>query len=58
MGNKQEELETCVQSQGHDLTAITETRWDSSDDWNDVMDGHRLFRKDWQQGEVVESLCM
>ncbi|GAB0210277.1 hypothetical protein GRJ2_003493500 [Grus japonensis] len=30
MGNKQEELEVCVRSQGHDLTAITETWWDSS----------------------------
>jgi len=28
MGNKQEELEICVQSQSHDLIAITETWWD------------------------------
>ncbi|GAB0204056.1 hypothetical protein GRJ2_002871200 [Grus japonensis] len=46
MGNKQEELEVCVQSQGHDLIAITETWWDSSHDWNAVMDGYILFRKD------------
>ncbi|GAB0193231.1 mitochondrial enolase superfamily member 1 [Grus japonensis] len=46
MGNKQEELEVCVQSQGHDLIAITETRWDSLHDWNAVMDGYVLFRKD------------
>jgi len=46
MGNKQEELEICVRSQGHDLIAITETWWDSSHDWNAVTDGYRLFRKD------------
>jgi len=45
-GNKQEELEICVQSQGHDLIAITETWWDSSHDWNAVIDGYTLFRKD------------
>jgi len=46
MGNKQEELEICVWSQGHNLIAITETWWDSSHDWNAVIDGYRLFRKD------------
>jgi len=46
MGNRQEELEICVQSQGHDPIAITETSWDSSHDWNDVIDGYALFRKD------------
>jgi len=46
MGNKQEELEICVRSQGHDLMAITETWWDSSHDWNAVMDSYTLFRKD------------
>ncbi|GAB0206453.1 hypothetical protein GRJ2_003110900 [Grus japonensis] len=46
MGNKQEELEVCVWSQGHDLIAITETWWDRSHDWNAVMDGYVLFRKD------------
>jgi len=35
-----------VQSQGHGLTAITETWWDSSHDWNAVIDGYVLFRKD------------
>jgi len=45
MGNKQEELEICVHSQGHDLIAITETWWDSSHDWNAVIDGYTLFRK-------------
>ncbi|PKU26818.1 hypothetical protein llap_22878 [Limosa lapponica baueri] len=46
MGNRQEELEICVRSQGHDLIAVTETWWDSSHDWNAVMDGYVLFRKD------------
>ncbi|GAB0209089.1 hypothetical protein GRJ2_003374600 [Grus japonensis] len=45
-GNKQEELEVCVRSQGQDLIAITEAWWDSSQDWNAVMDGYVLFRKD------------
>jgi len=43
IGNKQEELEIYVQSQGHDFIAITETWWDSSHDWNVVIDGYRLF---------------
>lgn len=46
MGNKQEELEICVRLQGHDLIAVTEMWWDSSHDWNVVMDGYVLFRKD------------
>jgi len=46
MGNKQKELELHVQSQGHDLIAVTETWWDSLHDWNDVMNGYTLFRKD------------
>ncbi|GAB0205877.1 mitochondrial enolase superfamily member 1 [Grus japonensis] len=46
MGNKQEELEICVWSQGHDLIPIIETWWDSSHVWNPVMDGYVLFRKD------------
>jgi len=55
-GNKQEELEICVRSQGHDLIAITEAWWDSSHDWNTVIDGYTLFRKDRptrQGGRVV-----
>ena len=46
MGNKQEELEIYVQSQVHDFSAVTETWWDSSNDWNAVMDGYVLLRKD------------
>lgn len=33
-GNKQDELKTCMQSQGFDLIVVTETWWDSSCDWN------------------------
>jgi len=46
MGNKQEELETIAQQDSYDLVTITESWWDSSHDWNAVMDGYRLFRKD------------
>jgi len=46
MENKQEELEICVQSQGHDHIAVTETWWDSSRDWNAVIDSYLFFRKD------------
>lgn len=55
MGNKQEELEICLWSQGHDLTVITKTWWDSSHYWNAVEDGCVLFRKDRQvrQGSGV-----
>lgn len=45
MGNKQGELEICVQSEGYDLTAIIETRWDSSHDFNAVMEIYILFQK-------------
>ncbi|GAB0175730.1 hypothetical protein GRJ2_000038200 [Grus japonensis] len=45
MGNKQEELEVYAQSQGHDLIATTETWWDSSHDWNAVMDGYIVFKE-------------
>ncbi|GAB0208248.1 hypothetical protein GRJ2_003290500 [Grus japonensis] len=48
MGNKQEELETCVCLQGYDLIGITETWWDSSYDCSVGMEGYRLFRKDRQ----------
>lgn len=30
----------------HDVTAVTETWWDSSHDWNAVRDGYDLFRRD------------
>lgn len=46
MGKRQEELEVCVQSQGFDLTAVTETWWDSSHDWNAVMKGYMMFRRE------------
>lgn len=46
MGNKQEELEICVQLQGHNLTVTAKTWWDRSHGWNAVMDGYVLLRKD------------
>lgn len=46
IGNKQEELNICGQSKGFDLTAVMETWWDTSHDWNVVMRGHTLLRKD------------
>jgi len=46
MGSKQEELEICERSQGHDLIVTTDTWWDSSKDWNAVIDGDILFRKE------------
>ena len=61
MGNKQEELEICVQLQGHDLIAITETWWDSLHDWNVVTEGCELLcflgKIGWRGG-VVELLFM
>jgi len=45
-GNEQEELAATAQQDGCDLVAITETWWDSSRDWQAVMDGYRLGRKD------------
>ena len=38
MGNKQDELD--------DLIAVTKTCYDSSHDWNAVMEGYVVFRKD------------
>lgn len=59
MGNKQEELYICVWSQGHDFIAAMETWWDSSHDWNAVMDGYVLLRKDqlarWSGGVAVHA---
>jgi len=46
MGNKQKELETHARSGHYDIVAITETWWDSSHDWNVVMDGYVFLRKD------------
>ncbi|PKU47117.1 rna-directed dna polymerase from mobile element jockey- hypothetical protein [Limosa lapponica baueri] len=57
MGNKQEEQEICVQSQGHDIIAIAEMWWNSSYDWNAGMDGCVLFRKDIP-GKVMERLIL
>ena len=48
MGNKQEEIKTVVQLRKYDLIAITETWWDKSHNWNTVIEGYRLFRRDRQ----------
>ena len=46
MSNKQEELEAIVRQANCDLAATTETWWDRSHDWNVVIDGYKLFRRD------------
>ncbi|XP_010078459.1 PREDICTED: focadhesin-like, partial [Pterocles gutturalis] len=48
MGNKQEELEIHVGSGDYDLdlVPIPETWWENSHDWNVVMGGYTLLRKD------------
>lgn len=40
-----------MQSQGHDLTAVTDTWCDSSHDWNAATDGYVLARKDRPAGQ-------
>lgn len=64
MGNKQDELKTCMQSQGFDLIAITETWWDSSCDWNVVIKERQTRKAGWwsyprvrQHLECIE-LCL
>lgn len=54
MGNKQEEVEFCVQLQGYELIGVMERWWDSSYDWSAAVDGYRLFRKEGQEGEKGE----
>lgn len=44
-GNKQDQLEICVQSQTFNLTVITETQWDSSHDWNAAMKGYTTVQE-------------
>jgi len=48
IGNKQEELETCVCLQGYGCIGITETWWDGFYNWSVGMEGYRSFRKDRQ----------
>ncbi|PKU43819.1 nipped-b-like protein [Limosa lapponica baueri] len=48
MRNKQEELEATVQLENYDVIIIIETWWDDSHNWNAVMDGYKLFRRDRQ----------
>jgi len=49
MGNKQE-LETIMQLENYDLIAITETWWGKSHNWNTVIEGSKLFRRDRAKG--------
>lgn len=46
MEKKYEELDICMQLQIFDLTADRKIQWDGSHDWNVVMNGYMLFRKD------------
>ncbi|PKU31493.1 rna-directed dna polymerase from mobile element hypothetical protein [Limosa lapponica baueri] len=48
VGNKQDELEAIVQQDSCDVVAITEVWWDDGHNWNAVMDGYKLFRRDRQ----------
>lgn len=53
-------IEICVLLQSHNLIVITVDmliRWDSSHDWNAVVDGYALFGKD-KQGKALELLFM
>lgn len=43
MRNECDDLEMCVQFQGHDHTGITETWQDGSHDWSIAMEGCGLF---------------
>lgn len=59
MGSKQDELQTCIQSQGFDLIVVTEMWWNSSCDWNVGIRDYTLFRRDRpgrQGGGIV--LCV
>lgn len=46
MGNKQKQPDIWVHSQSNDLLVITEIWWGRSHNWNTVVDGCVLWRKD------------
>lgn len=48
LGNKQEKLEVCAQSQTSDISEITEAWWGSSHDCKAAVGGCRMVRKDRQ----------
>jgi len=52
-------METTVQLEKYDLTAVTETHWDDSHNWNTIIEGCELFIRDWQgwRGGGVALLC-
>nr|XP_009673209.1 PREDICTED: RUN domain-containing protein 3B [Struthio camelus australis] len=55
MGNKQEELEICLWSQGFDLTAVTET-WQVPSEGTQEVNGEKETKEDAWQNRRVESL--
>jgi len=48
LGNKQEELETTVLLENHNIVDIIKTHRDDSHNWKVVINGYRLFRRDRQ----------
>ncbi|KAJ7406479.1 hypothetical protein WISP_133548 [Willisornis vidua] len=59
MRNKQGELRALAQSQRFDITSISETWWIESCDWNALLDGYRLFKRDRQdRGGGRVALCV
>lgn len=57
MGSKQKELETAVHLENYDLTAITQTWWDDSRNWNTMIEDQELFRRD-RQGRRGEGVAL
>ena len=41
-------METMVQLENYALTAVTETWWDDSHNWNTMIKSDKLFRRDRQ----------
>jgi len=48
MGNKQEELETTVQLEIYDLTAVIENWWDKTHNWSTAIISYKQVRRDGQ----------
>lgn len=52
MGNKQEEPEFIIQTEGYDLIGTTEPWCDGCHDWSVAVDAYELFKKNYKsQGE-------
>ena len=59
MGNKQNEVETMMQLENYDLIAITEIWWNKLYNWNAMIEGDKLFRREKQGGrgrEIILSI--